>query len=156
LVERADHTLQATAIVHEAYLRLQRQDAERWQDRSHFLAIAAMTMRRVLVDHARRHGRKPLQRRDPMEPVVDPAAALTVAELLALNETLDELAEHSERKAKVVELHFFGGLSFDECATQLGVGRRTVFDDWAYARAWLHRRLARDPSTDRLDGSSGD
>jgi RNA polymerase sigma factor (TIGR02999 family) len=143
--ERSDHTLQPTALVNEAWMRLADQSGVEWEGRSHFLAVAAMAMRRVLVDHARarkrdkRGGgaeREPLQTQFPSDFEID-------VDLLALNEGLDALKEHSARAAQVVELRFFAGLSEDEAAGVLGVDRSTAKRDWRLARAWLSDWLNR-------------
>lgn len=144
--ERDNHTLQPTALVHEAWLRLADQH-ERWRDRGHAMAIAAMTMRRVLVDHARRRGRDrrgggrlriDLTHLQPQAEGNDPSDSV---DLLALNDALERLAAQDARKARVVEMRFFGGLTSDDIAEELGVTDRTVRSDWAFARAWLHREL---------------
>lgn len=135
--ERPDHTLQPTALVNEAYLRLVGQREGSWSGRSHFLAIAARVMRRVLVDHARRRA---ASKRDPHRlltgwpsgrPDSDPL------DLLSLEEALSRLAVMDERVARVVELRYFGGLEVEEAAEVLGVSARTVKRDWRLARAWL-------------------
>jgi RNA polymerase sigma factor (TIGR02999 family) len=146
--ERADHTLQATALVNEAYLRLVDQKRVRWQNRAHFWGVAAQMMRRILVDYARARGRA---KRGGGAPVVslDEAAALSAeraSELVAVNDALDRLAALDERKSRVVELRFFGGLSVEETAEVLQVSPNTVMRDWRTAKAWLHREL-RDPGT---------
>ncbi len=143
--ERAGHTLQPTALVHEAFLRLAEQDPAKWNDGSHFTALAAQVMRRVLVDHARR--RKASKRgggrgeRVTLADVADDGAEL---DLLALDDALNELASLSPRQARVVELRFFAGLSLDEAARDLGVARSTIALDWQMARAWLNHKLAED------------
>ena len=141
--ERPDHTLQTTALVNEAYVRLIDQRRVRWQNRAHFFAIAAQTMRRILIDHARRRafdkrggGARELQ--------LDEAAVLTderAAELVALDDALQALAEVDERKSRVVEMRFFGGLSVEETAEALGVSPDTVTREWRRARAFLHREI---------------
>jgi RNA polymerase sigma-70 factor, ECF subfamily len=143
--ERQGHTLQTTALIHEAYLRLVGARDMQWQGRAHFFAIAANLMRRILVDHARRrdaHKRGGDQARLPLD------EALAIAEeshvdLLALDEALDRLAAFDAQQARVVELRFFSGLSVEETATALGVSPRTVKSDWALARAWLRREIGR-------------
>lgn len=138
--ERPGHTLQPTALVHEAYLRLV--DANiAWQDRAHFFAVAATTMRRVLVDHARAKGRakrdgKPVSLEDSLLVAADRAD-----DFLVVNEALDRLAAQDARAARVVELHFFGGLTYEETAEALGISAATVDRDLRFARAWLHREL---------------
>jgi RNA polymerase sigma factor (TIGR02999 family) len=141
--ERSGHTLEPTALVHEAYLRLVDQDDLRWQSRSHFFGIAARTMRRILVEHARRRrsakrggGRPPV----PLEKVGD-LAAERPADLVAIDEALRGLAEVDATKASLVELRFFGGLSIEETAQVLGCSRTTVIRGWRVAKAWLYHEL---------------
>ncbi len=139
--ERADHTLQATALVNEAYLRLVAADVP-WQDRAHFFAMAATTMRRVLVDHARGKGRA---KRAGEE--ISLEESLVVApgredDLLAVDDALERLALQDPRAAKVVELHYFGGLSYDETAEVVGISAATVDRELRFAKAWLARDLA--------------
>ena len=139
--EGPGHTLQPTALVHEAYLRLISQRLE-WQDRAHFLGVAAQTMRRVLLDHARRRhaakrsGEKALTVTGPGESEAD------ALDMLALNDALDRLGARDPRAARVVELHFFGGLEMSEAAKVLGVSLATAKRDWSFARAWLRRELS--------------
>lgn len=145
--ERADHTLQPTALVHEAFLRLAGVPASQWRDRGHFVAIAARVMRQILVDHAR--GRHALKRgsadvRVPLDGLDVPAASTDV-DLVALDDALQRLAELDERQARIVELRFFGGLTVEETAALIGASERTVKRDWQMARAWLKRELARGP-----------
>lgn len=139
--ERPDHTLQATALVHEVYLKLLPQRV-RWQNRSHFLGVAAQQMRRILVDHARKHG---AARRGSGEKVqLDDALAMTYehpAEIIAIHELLARLAEERERQAKVVELRFFGGLTEDEIGRILNVSVEAVKRDWRFSKAWLAKQL---------------
>ena len=135
--------LQTTALVHEVYLRLKEDTRIAAVDRSHYLAIAARTLRRVLVDHVRasnmaKRGAPPEELRLDAE-LLDSGAPSV--DLVSLDEALQRLAERNERRARVVELRFFGGLSVEETATVLGVSPRTVKDDWALARAFLHREL---------------
>lgn len=146
--ERDNHTLGTTALVHETYLRLIRQDQVEWQSRAHFFAIGAQAMRRVLVDYARarktarRGGR---DRQISVDALEDVAAELLSAkaaqEVLALNDALDDLARFDERGARVVEYRFFGGLKHGEIATILGTSEVTVRRSWTSARAWLRREL---------------
>lgn len=144
--ERADHTLQPTALVHEAYLRLVDQSRVDWQNRAQFFGVAAQIMRRILVDHARSHvaaKRGGLARRISL----DEAAILPQqreADLLALDDALIELAVVDERKSRVVELRFFGGLSVEETAEALSVHPTTVRRDWTVAKAWLHRKISQE------------
>jgi RNA polymerase sigma factor (TIGR02999 family) len=140
--DRPGHTLQATALVHEAYLRLAGSDVP-WEDRAHFYAIAARTMRRVLVDHARSRTR---QKRGGAADAITLEEALAIspgrpADVEALDEALERLGALDERKAKAVELHYFGGLSYEEVARTLGVAPATVHRDLRMARAWLHDAL---------------
>lgn len=140
--ERADHTLQPTALVHEAWMKLSGQDGVAWQNRSHFLGIASLAMRRVLVDHARMRARDKRGGGAQREALVTGLAADVDAlgqdlDVLALNEGLEQLKHHSARAAKVVELRFFAGLTETETAEVLGVTRPTVTRDWRAARAWL-------------------
>jgi RNA polymerase sigma-70 factor, ECF subfamily len=140
--ERAGHSLQATALVNEAYLRLIGAQQVDWQNRVHFLAVSARLMRRILVDFARS---KKYQKRGGGAQAVTLDEALIIAEpgkdLVALDEALDALAKMDERKAKVVEMRFFGGLTVEETATALGVSPDTVMRDWRLAKAWLLREL---------------
>ena len=143
--ERSTVSLQATGLVNELCLRLLGWDEIRWQNRQHFFGVSAGMMRRVLVDIARRRraGRRggPHTVRVPIE-TVDVAASEPDVDVLAIDMVLDQLALEDPRKAQVVELRFFGGLSVDETAEALGVSARTVHTDWAFARAWLYRRLS--------------
>jgi RNA polymerase sigma factor (TIGR02999 family) len=142
--ERRNHTLQATALVNEAYLRLVDQQQVRWQNRAHFFAIAAQAMRRILVDHARRRHRA--KREGVIVPLddVEPPAASRGVDLLALDEALDRLASRDRQQSRIVELRYFGGLSIEETAEVLGVSPATVKRDWAMARAWLHEQMRRE------------
>ena len=140
--ERADHTLQPTALVHEAFLRLAGSDVT-VHDRVHFVALAAGTMRRVLVDHAkarRRAKRGAGAGAVPLDEALHVAAAPDT-DIEALDEALADLQASDARKARVVELHYFGGLTYDEIAEVLGVGVATVNRDLRFAKAWLHQRL---------------
>jgi RNA polymerase sigma-70 factor (ECF subfamily) len=142
--ERAGHSLQATALVNEAYLRLIGAQQVDWQNRVHFLAVSARLMRRILVDFARS---KKYQKRGGGAQAVTLDEALIVEEpgkdLVALDDALEALAKMDERKAKVVEMRFFGGLTVEETATALGVSPDTVMRDWRLAKAWLLRELRR-------------
>src|SRR5690606_19077148 len=136
---RPDHTLQATALVHEAYVRLAGADID-WKDRAHFMALSARMMRRILVDHAkasRRQKRGAGAVKVSLDEVVS-VGAEPPPELLELDRALDKLSEIDERKAKAVELHFFGGLTYDETAEALGVSPATVARELRMARAWLY------------------
>jgi RNA polymerase sigma-70 factor, ECF subfamily len=142
--ERPDHTLQPTALVNEAYLRLVDQTRARLRDRSHFFAVAARQMRRVLVDHARRHHadkRGGGARRVSLDEAAEHAQAARDLDLVALDAALNRLAELDARQARIVELRFFGGLTVEETARALGVSATTVKDDWQSARAWLRREV---------------
>jgi RNA polymerase sigma factor (TIGR02999 family) len=141
--ERPDHTLQPTALVHEAYLRLVRQDRVEWQNRAHFFGIAARMMRRVLVDHARRRRagkrdgggfRLTIQVGEALEVSRDP-------ELLELDQALERLERLDSDQARVVELRFFGGLTVEETATVLGISTATVKREWRTARAFLRQEM---------------
>lgn len=155
--ERPGHTLQTTALVNEAWLRLSKRDTGRWNDRAHFLNAAALAMRRILINHAeKRHALKRggVHRTFPLEQshaqdqsyAQDPARALDQpadleTNLLALNKALDRLGQLDAHKAKVVELKFFGGCTIDETAEALGTSTATVERDWRFARAWLRAEL---------------
>jgi RNA polymerase sigma factor (TIGR02999 family) len=143
--ERPDQTLQATALVHEAYLRLvDTNRVQLWESRWHFFAAAAESMRRILVDHARQRSR--LKRGGGMNRVNLDTLELTVSdppdELIALDEALIDLAQQHPQKAQLVNLRYFGGLTHEEAARALGISTSTADRDWAYARAWLYRRMA--------------
>lgn len=144
--ERPDHTLQATALVHEAFLKLSGQRDTDWQSKQHFLAIAATAMRRILVDHARE--KQTLRRGgDRAREILESDLVATESDdtdLVALDEALTQLAEFDPRKVKVVEMRFFVGLSLEETAAALGVSDATVKREWRTARAWLRRELDRD------------
>lgn len=142
--ERPNHTLQATALVHEAYLRLVDQNQVTWRSRAHFLAVAAQVMRRILVDYAKARGRAKRGGgfiRTTLDETVDIGADRTV-ELLEIDQALEQLAQHDERQAKVVEMRFFGGLTVEETAEVLGISAPTVVREWAMAKAWLHRAIS--------------
>jgi len=141
--ERDGHTLQATAVVHEVYLRLCGQDEPRWENRTHFFAVAARMMRRILVDHSRRHGAEKRGGDMIHEPLDD---ALTVpmqaqVDLVALDGALDQLAAFDARKCQVVEMRFFAGLGAREIAAVLKTTEATVRRDWIVAKGWLYRYL---------------
>ena len=141
--ERSGHTLQGTALVHEAYLKLVDQRQVRWQDRAHFFAVAAQLMRRILVDHARRHGAAKRGGGKPGLPLeeVDVPAPPAPVDWLALDRALDRLAVIDERQARIVELRFFGGLTIEETAVVLQISPATVKNEWSLARGWLYREL---------------
>jgi RNA polymerase sigma factor (TIGR02999 family) len=141
--ETPDHTLQTTALVHEAYLRLIDQTRVSWQNRAHFYGVAAQTMRRILVDHAKSKHRG---KRGGDAPKFSLDEALNVsaeraAELIALDDSLDQLAAMDARKSRVVELRYFGGLSVEETAAVLDISPQTVMRDWNMAKAWLYQEL---------------
>ena len=143
--EGPGHTLQTTALVNEAYLRIVRQKDSKWQGRAHFFAVSAQSMRRVLVDMARE---KHAQRRGSgLEPLsLDEALVFSesrAAELLALDDALRELAQLDERKSRIVDLRFFGGLSVEDTAEVLKISADTVLREWKRAKAWLHAELDR-------------
>ena len=143
--ERQDHTLQPTALVNEAYLRLVDGSDSMWQDRSRVLGVAANVMRHVLVDYARAHrAEKRGDGKIQVTFVEDMAAGGggSTADVLAVDEALTRLAEFDPRQAKVLEMHFFGGLTFEEIALELGVSTRTIKRDWTMARAWLRQELS--------------
>jgi RNA polymerase sigma factor (TIGR02999 family) len=143
--ERGSHTLQPTALVHEAYLRLADQNSSVWHDRSRILALAAHAMRNILVDHARAHSADK-RGAGAVQVTLDQGLAAsreTMVDVLAVDEALRKLAEFDPRQANVMELHFFAGLTFEEIAAQLGLSSRTIKRDWEMARAWLHGQLAK-------------
>lgn len=142
--ERPDHTLQPTALVGEAFLRMVDQAGADWKDRAHFLGVASRLMRQVLVDHARRYGAIKRGAGAPRLTLVDAAAATPAdaADLLVVNDALERLAALDPRAARVVEMRVFGGLTVQEMAHVLGVSKRTVDADWSMARLWLARELA--------------
>ena len=143
LRERGDHTLQPTALVHEAYLRLANQKDAHWQNRAQFFAVAGQLMRRILVDHARAHLAE--KRGGYAEKIELNEAALApeerAANLVALDDALTELATIDPRKSRVVELRFFGGLTIEETAEAMSLNSATVRRDWTFAKAWLHRAI---------------
>ena len=142
--ERVGHTLQTTALINEAYLRLIEQQRVQWHNRAHFFAISAQLMRRILVDHARSHTRAK-RGGDVLKMSLDEALVPSqkrAAELVALDDALQRLATIDLRKSQVVELRFFGGLSVEETAEVLKVTPMTVTRDWKTAKAWLHREMS--------------
>ena len=144
--ERAGHTLQTTAILNEAYLRLIENTQPPWQNRTHFVAAAARLMRRIMVDHAReRHSLK--RGGGTLRVTLDEAAWVTETrseELLALDEALEELAAQDPRESQIVELRYFGGLTVEETAEFLKLSPRTVEREWTMAKAWLYRALTKE------------
>ena len=140
--ERAGHSLQTTALVNEAYLRLVDYKRMHWQNRAHFLAVSAQAMRRILVDHARRHNAKRGARAEHVS--LDAEAVMCTDrpdDFVSLDDALNALAERAPRKAKVVELRFFGGLGVEETAEVLQVSSITIMREWKSAKAWLYREL---------------
>jgi len=151
--ERRDHTLQPTALVNEAYLKLAAGTGFDCANRAHFFGVAARTMRQILVDHARRHVAR--KRGGDLKKVTLSAAShkasysnveAVALDAIAIDKALEHLSRLDERMSKVVEMRIFGGLSMDEIAEALGVSRRTVYDDWDFARRWLRRELQTDHS----------
>ncbi|HVE56089.1 MAG TPA: sigma-70 family RNA polymerase sigma factor [Pyrinomonadaceae bacterium] len=144
--ERADHTLQATALVHEAYIRLVDWEKVSWQNRAHFFAVAANVMRKILVDHARE---KKAQKRDfgqkfsLDEAVSFPTREKREVDLIALDDALEKLAKFDKTQSKIVELRFFGGLTIEETAHALKISSSTVKREWAVAKTWLFREIRR-------------
>lgn len=144
--ERSDHTFQATALVHEAYLRLVGERRIPWQNRAHFYAAAAEAMRRILLDHAKSRGREKRgggRKRVPLS-VADVAESWNLAETMSLDESLRRLKDRDPNISRVVELRFFAGLSIEDTAEALGVSKATVKRRWEYGRTWLYRELKRD------------
>ncbi len=154
--ERSDHTLQTTALVHEAYLRMVRQRNACWETRVHFFAAAAQVMRHILIDYARGRGRA--KRGSSVAPIsLDEAAVFPVEradELLAVNDALISLTAFDARKSRVFELRYFGGMSIDEAAEALKISPATVARDWRMAKAWLGREIGKSQGIGRakLDG----
>jgi RNA polymerase sigma-70 factor (ECF subfamily) len=150
--ERSDHTLQTTALVHEAYLRLADQREVRWKNKEQFMGVAAQLMRRILVDYSRAHGAA--KRGKGFEKVfLKEAEAVAIskgkaADVVELDEALTQLAEFDPQQAHLVELRFFGGLSIEEAAGVLGISRTTVKRNWNVAKAWLARELRRGDQKD--------
>jgi RNA polymerase sigma-70 factor, ECF subfamily len=143
--ERRNHTLQPTALVHEAFLKLTGTDQPAWQDRAHFLGVASRLMRQILVDYARAHQahkRGGSRERVPLGDSIVFSQEKT-GELLALDQSLSRLALQDERQSRIVELKFFGGLSVEEIAELLDISPRTVKREWTMARAWLHQEISR-------------
>jgi RNA polymerase sigma-70 factor (ECF subfamily) len=141
--ERVDHTLQTTALVHEAYLKLVEQTSSSWENRAHFFAVAAQVMRHILVDHARGHLR---EKRGGGQAVLQLDEGLVFSpeqssRLLEVDTALHRLIELDPRQGKIVELRFFGGLTVEETAAVLGISPKTVKRDWSVAKAWLHGEL---------------
>lgn len=141
--ERGNHTLQPTALVHEAYMRLADQPASAWRDRSRILGLAAHAMRHILVDYARARSAEK-RGAGAIQVTLDDGLAASnspFADVLAVDQALSRLAEFDPRQAEIVELRYFAGLTFEEIADRLNIGVRTAKSDWAMARAWLHNEL---------------
>ncbi|MCI0336778.1 MAG: sigma-70 family RNA polymerase sigma factor [Acidobacteria bacterium] len=146
--ERSDHTLQPTALVHEVYLRLLGQNPIEWQNKKHFFALATQVMRHILVDHARtrlRDKRSGEGKRVALEEVLN-LSSVTDPDLVELDDVLSLLAEKDQRKSRIVELRYFGGLSIEETAEVLGISVTTVKREWTMAKAWLRREMHKDRS----------
>lgn len=144
--ERAGHTLQTTALIHEAYLKLIDQRNVQWQNRAHFFAIAAQAMRRILVDYARerkREKRGGSAENLPIEEALQISSNEKSVDLVALDDALTKLAQFDERQARIVELRYFSGLDIDETAEVLGISNATVRRDWNMAKAWLYQRISK-------------
>ena len=147
--ERSDHTLQSTALVNEAYVRLTEQQLPQWQNRAHFFAVAAQIMRQILVDYARSH-RASKRGGDVYKLALDEAEEqpqVLDVDIVALDDALKTLSEMDLQQGRVVELKFFGGLSIEDTAEVLGISTSTVKRDWITARAWLFRELNRSTAT---------
>lgn len=145
--ERAEHTLEATALVHEAYLRLIGEEDGRWDGRGHFFAAAAEAMRRILIEHARRKNalknggqREQIELDDDLPPIASPCD--NVDDLLALDEALGRLAAEDPNKAELVKLLYFAGFNLEEAAAVQGISRTTAYRHWLFARAWLHEAIS--------------
>lgn len=144
--ERSDHTLQSTALVHEAYLRLAGQNAPQWQNRAHFFGIAARVMRQILVEYARAHGAAKRGGAGACKITLDETLELaqqTDIDVVALDGALDRLSELDPQQSRIVELRFFTGLTIEDTSEVMGLSPSTVKRDWTSARAWLHREIAR-------------
>jgi RNA polymerase sigma factor (TIGR02999 family) len=143
--ERSDHTLQSTALVHEAYMRLAGQNPPQWQNRAHFFGIAAHVMRQILVEYARAHSAAKRGGPNICKLVLDDALQLPQAvntDLIALDDALERLSELDEQQSRIVELRFFAGLTIEDTSEVLGISPATVKRDWTSARAWLYREIA--------------
>ena len=143
--ERSDHTLQATGLVHEAYLRLVDQSSMNWQNRAHFFAVAAQIMRRILVDYARSHRaekRGGLREKHEFDEALAPSGERAV-DLIALDDALHDLVTFDARQSRIVELRFFGGLTNEEIGDVLKISPRTIKREWRLAKAWLRREIMR-------------
>ena len=145
--ERPGHTLQPTVLVHEVFMKLSGENGQNWADEAHFRAVAATAMRRILIDHARARAavKRGRGRKATLEGL-DPAASAGIPpeDLLELDSALDALRALNERQARVVELRYFGGMTFEQAAETIGVSTNTAKNDWRFARAWLQRRIEGD------------
>lgn len=144
--ERSDHTLQSTALVHEAYLRLAGPSAPQWQNRAHFFGIAARVMRQILVEYARAHSAAKRGGASACKVTLDEALEIqqkTDVDVIALDGALDRLSEMDPQQSRIVELRFFTGLTIEDTSEVMGISPATVKRDWTSARAWLHREIAR-------------
>ncbi|HTS37879.1 MAG TPA: sigma-70 family RNA polymerase sigma factor [Candidatus Solibacter sp.] len=144
--ERSDHTLQSTALVHEAYLRLAGQNPPQWQNRAHFFGISAHVMRQILVEHARAHAAAKRGGGNTCRITLDSALEIqqkTDVDVIALDAALDRLSDLDPQQSRIVELRFFAGLTIEDTSEVLGISPATVKRDWTSARAWLHREIAR-------------
>jgi RNA polymerase sigma factor (TIGR02999 family) len=141
--ERCDHTLQATALVHEAYLSLVKKEAATWQNRAHFLAVASRVIRHILIDYGRARNRAKRGGNPAKVPLDEGVCGETdrLEEVVTLNEQLSRLQEIDPRQFRIVELRYFGGLSVEEVAEVMGISEKTVKRDWSMARAWLYGQL---------------
>jgi RNA polymerase sigma factor (TIGR02999 family) len=148
--EKPEHTLQTSALINEAYLRLVDQQAVEWQDRAHFFAVAAQVMRHILIDHARghRYGKRGGGAQHLPLDDAEVAGQERAVELVALDDALTRLAKFDERKSKIVELRFFGGLSVEETAEVMKVAPITVMREWRAAKAWLYREISATEQSD--------
>ncbi len=144
--ERSDHTLQSTALVHEAYMRLAGENAPQWQNRAHFFGIAARVMRQILVEYARAHSAAKRGGVGACKITLDESLELaqrTDVDVVALDGALDRLSELDPQQSRIVELRFFTGLTIEDTSEVMGLSPATVKRDWTSARAWLHREIAR-------------
>jgi len=151
--ENPGHTLQPTVLVHEAFLRLSQESASRFNDETHFKAVAATIMRRILIDHARKRStakrgnnrQTQLTRQNTKQDIKDNQQGLLPEDIIAIDDALRTLESHNPRQARVVELRYFGGLTFEQTARALDVSTNTAKNDWRFARAWLQRQLDAEP-----------
>lgn len=145
--QKAGHTFQTTELIHEAYVKLAKKEEQNWENRSHFFGLAAQAMRHILVDYARRKQSKKRGGKNAFKVTLEENALIDTGqtnELIVLDDALSRLGEMDERKMRVVELKFFGGMKLEEIATALKVSRDTVKNDWRFAKSWLLRELSRE------------